>query len=152
MDYNSSEEIIALYNDKLDYSVPLSINLATNAILKSMDDDLSIDLSIQNIENETQYSKDYWPYLQLLDVLTAAVLTLFLLPIIILFVLQPLRESLTHVKHLQRITGASGSTYWGTMFVFDLTVFFILIALIMIGAIAVNYILDLHLYYAQEIR
>lgn len=153
MEYNL-KNITLFYSENLGYSVPVSINLLSNAVLKRFtSDDYSISLSIQNMDVQSNFVHylPYQPVDQLLDLLTIAIFIFAFFPAVALFVVHPLRESLTRVKHLQRITGASYLTYWGTMFIFDFVVFFIGVILIMTSLVMVNYIFDLRMYYTKEI-
>lgn len=150
MEFNSAN-VTAFYSENLGYSVPLTINLLTNAILKNItSDDYSIDLSIQNMGVETD-DVFYPRYMQELEPINLAILVLAFIPAVALFILHPLRESVTRIKHLQQITGASYLTYWGTMFLFDLVVFYLLIALIMTSLVAIDSVFDLRMYYGKEI-
>lgn len=144
------KSVTFFHNEYLGFSIPISINLLTNAILKFYtSNDYSISLSIQNMESK---SINYLPYDSLVDLLNAPMFLFVFFPFIALFVVHPLRESSTHVKHLQRMAGASYFTYWGTIFIFDLTVFFVAIVLTMMTIIIVNFAYDLQMFYAKEVR
>lgn len=87
-----------------------------------------------------------------IDVFATVILfVFFFFPAIALYVIHPLRESISNVKQLQRMTGISCFTYWGSMFAFDFIVFLTSIFSIVIGLICMDKAVDLKMYEEKEI-
>lgn len=85
------------------------------------------------------------------DVLLAHLFVLVFFSVITLFVLHPNRESLTQAKHLQRMSGVSCLTYWGTMFVIDLVVLGALVVLVVTSIVVIDWKFNLRMYSPKEI-
>lgn len=140
----------AFYSSYCVFSIPITINLLSNALLKSaLGEDHSISMSIHqlphSIHSQTQEEDE-------LDIAgTAMLFVFFLFPAIALFVIHPLREAQTNVKQLQMMTGVSCFTYWGTMFLFDFIVFLISMFFITVGFIFMDKSIELKMYEQEEI-
>lgn len=137
----------ALFSGKAVFGFPISMNLLSNAILRGLTgtDDYSIRLSSQGLPSLTNFRSN--EIMVDIQTYTTAVIFAFLFsPVIALFVIHPLRESSTNVKQLQRMSGISCFTYWGTMFVFDLIVLLMLMMLVLIGFVSMDAIFKLQLY------
>ena len=132
------------------FSIPISINLVSNALIKSLaGDDHSISISGHQLPHSLQST--LIPDENVDVYATVMLFVFFFFPAVALFVIHPLRESLSNVKQLQRMTGVSCFTYWGTMFVFDFMVFLVAIFLIVVGFILMDSAIDLRLYEETEI-
>ncbi|XP_014231053.1 ATP-binding cassette sub-family A member 3-like isoform X1 [Trichogramma pretiosum] len=152
-EFNVTENVTQaniFFSDYAMFSIPLSVNLVSNVLLKALtDDEHSISLSVHRLPHSLQATL---PSEDNVDVYgTALLFVFFLFPAIALFVIHPLRETLSNVKQLQRMTGVSCFSYWGTMFAFDMAVFLVTIACIVIGFICMDSAIDLRLYEATEI-
>lgn len=140
----------AFFSSHATFSIPISLNLLTNAILKNAtSDEYSISVSAQQLPRSLQST--VIPELNVDVYSTVLLFVFFLFPAIALFVIHPLRESLSNVKQLQRMAGVSCFTYWGTMFIVDFLVFLIAICFIVIGFICMDILIDLRLYENTEI-
>lgn len=138
----------AFYSDHAVFSIPISINLLSNAIIKSVaGDDHSISISSHQLPHSLQSTliPDENVYG------TVLLFVFFFFPAIALFIIHPLRESISNVKQLQRMAGVSCFTYWGTIFIFDFLVFLVVIAFTIIGFICMDSAIDLRLYEETEI-
>ncbi|XP_058807246.1 phospholipid-transporting ATPase ABCA1-like isoform X2 [Phymastichus coffea] len=140
----------AFYSGYATFSIPISINLMSNSILKTLaGEDHSISISGHQLPHSLHSSMNSDKNV---DVYASVLLfVFFFFPAVALFVIHPLRESLSNVKQLQTMTGVSYFTYWGTMFLLDFLVFLIGICFIVIGFICMDCIIDLRLYENTEI-
>ncbi|KAJ8686324.1 hypothetical protein QAD02_022118 [Eretmocerus hayati] len=147
-DGNNIVKANAYYSSYATFGIPISINLLSNALIKSVvGDEYSISIYGQQLPHTLQSTPE-----DNTDVFATALLFIFFLfPTVALFVIHPLRESVSNMKHLQRMTGVSCFTYWGTMFVFDLFVLLILVFSIVIGFICMDRAIDLRMYRETEI-
>lgn len=141
----------AFYSGYATFGIPISINLLSNALIKDLiGDEYSISISGQQLPNSLQNPSNSSD--EEIEVYASVMLfVFFFFPAVALFVVHPLREALTNVKHLQRMTGVSCFTYWGTMFLFDMVVFLFAIFCIIIGFICMDRALDLRFYESTEI-
>ncbi|XP_011496889.1 PREDICTED: ATP-binding cassette sub-family A member 1-like [Ceratosolen solmsi marchali] len=138
----------AFYSDNAMFSIPISINLLSNAIIKTLaGDDHSISIFSHQLPNSLQ--SNFIPDETVYG--TVLLFVFFLFPAIALFIIHPLRESVTNVKQLQRMAGVSCFTYWGTMFIFDFLVFLILIIFVVVGFLCMDNAIDLRMYEETEI-
>lgn len=152
-EFNISDGILyanGFYSGIAIHSVPLTINLLSNALIKSIaGDEYSIHVSSQKLPNALSATILYMPeYESLTRVL---IFCCFFFPTIALFVVHPFQETETKMKQLQRMTGVTSFSYWFTMFTFDLLVLTGIIIVIVLGFYAMDMILDIRLYYVIEI-
>lgn len=152
-EFNISDGILyanGFYSGIAIHSVPLTINLLSNALIKSIaGDEYSIHVSSQKLPNALSATILYMPeYESLTRVL---IFCCFFFPTIALFVVHPFQETETKMKQLQRMTGVTSFSYWFTMFTFDLLVLTGIIVVIVLGFYAMDMILDIRLYYVIEI-
>lgn len=132
------------------HSVPLTVNLLSNAFIKTFaGDQHSIHVSRQQLPN-TLASTVVLPEAESLS--RAMIFCSFFFPTVALFVVHPLQETMTKVKQLQRMTSVTSVLYWGTMFIFDLLILTICVLLITLAYYIMDIILDIRLYYKVEIR
>ncbi|KAM0731026.1 Phospholipid-transporting ATPase ABCA3 [Formica fusca] len=132
------------------HSVPLTVNLLSNTFIKTFaSDQHSILISRQQLPNTLVSSKLEAPEAESLS--RVLLFCSFFFPTVALFVVHPLQETITKVKQLQRMTGVTSLSYWGTMFVFDLLLYTVCILLITLAFYIMDIILDLRLYYRTEI-
>ncbi|KAJ8686329.1 hypothetical protein QAD02_022123 [Eretmocerus hayati] len=140
----------AFYSEKACYSFPISMNMLSNTILKSLlGDEYSIMLSVQKLPSLNAIV--YLDFSSVQAFTTAIIFVFLFFPTTALFVLHPIRESTANVKQLQRMTGVSSFMYWGTIFFFDLLVYLLMALLIVFGFIYMDYILNLKMYGSKEI-
>ncbi|XP_074030310.1 phospholipid-transporting ATPase ABCA3 [Leptinotarsa decemlineata] len=125
---NGSIRAVAMYNAVALHSLPISLNLITNAIVKTL------------LGSEYSISTSYWP-LESIDTSASpveysetmfAVLWLIMIPIGCLFILGsfiifPHTEISTRFIQLQYMCGVKPVVYWITNFLSDLVVYFIMI-------------------------
>lgn len=142
--------INAFYSETAFYSLPISINLLHNSMVKHLvGSDYSINLSYQIWPNKLHSMLD-----RLISVAwgVAFLLTFYMSTLLALFLVQPAREFISNFKQLQKMTGVSDFTYWATMFLFDLMEYTCLIFLMMISFVCVDLILGLGLIGFTEFR
>lgn len=134
--YNSIEPI---------YALPISVNLLTNTLLKThVSPEYSISLETQQFpqKQDTDFDVNMIIVAEPIEIFFVPIIFVcFFYPLVALFVIHPLKEALTNVKHLQRMTGASCFGYWGTMFLFDFIVMLIITALVVIGFVVMDAVL-----------
>ncbi|XP_008205027.1 phospholipid-transporting ATPase ABCA1 [Nasonia vitripennis] len=145
-----------LYNSmQATYALPISINLLTNALLKAfLGADYSITVEAQELPHGDMVDRIIRRTfgLEIVEVvIVPMIFVFFFYPLVALFVIHPMKEASTNIKHLQRMTGASGLGYWGTMFLFDFIVMLILIVLTIVGFVVMDVVLDLRMFNAIAI-
>lgn len=135
----------AFYSDTASYSFPISVNLLMNTLAKAqLGNSYAISVSAQQLP---ALDDKIFSDISIVSAYTTAVLiTFFFCPAIALFVIHPLRESTSSVKQLQTMSGVSCLTYWGTMFLFDMVVYLIVIALTLGGFGLMDHILNLRIF------
>lgn len=153
-EFNSTENdtIFAngFYSGLAIHSTPLTVNLLTNSFFKAFaGKQHSIVVSRQQLPNTLFSTKIQDPQAESLS--RALVFCAFFFPTVALFVVHPLQETLTKVKQLQRMTGVTSISYWGTMLIFDLLIFTVCVLLITLALYIMDIILDIRLYYRVEI-
>lgn len=132
------------------HSVPLTVNLLSNSFIKAFgSDQYSIAMSRQQLPNTLFSSKIEVPEAESLS--RVLIFSSLFFPTVALFVVQPLEETATKIKQLQRMTGVSSVSYWSTMFAFDFLIFTVCVLLIMLAFCIMDIILDIRLYYQTEI-
>jgi len=147
----STLSVNGLYSGIAIHSVPLTINLLSNALIKTfVGEQYSILISRQQLPNVLMSSKMESPELESLS--RVLIFTAFFFPTVALFVVHPLQETVTKVKQLQRMTGVTAISYWCTMFIFDFLIFTVSALLITLAFFIMDVILDIRLYYTIEIR
>lgn len=153
---HSSVVATALYNPVVArFAQPISINLVSNAILRNVsDDEHSIEISAQQLPKMQENNSNGEIIMAVALIYAYAIAGLFaflIYPAVALFIIHPVRESMTNVKHLQRMTGASCFSYWGSMFLFDLLVFFVMSLVFVIGLVIADFIFDLGMFGFKEV-
>ena len=146
----------AFYNPtKAQFALPISINLVTNALLKGLvGNEGRITVTAQEFPSPDDHLTEYvLGNIGEIEAYVIALLTaLFVYPAIALFVVPPARENLAGVKHLQRMSGVSCLNYWGTTFLFDFGVFFVVVlAVFVVGFIVMNCVLGLQMLGCVEV-
>lgn len=141
--------INAFYSETAIYSLPISINLLYNALIKHLlSPDYSISLSSQDLPHELpsnlQIGRKFGSELALLFALD-------MIAMLALFVIQPSRELITNFKQLQKMTGLSGITYWATMFLSDLMEYGIIVLLLIASLVCMDWILGNRVFGPTEI-
>ncbi|XP_017876215.1 ABC transporter A family member 1-like [Ceratina calcarata] len=140
----------ALYSGTAIHSVPLTINLLSNALIKSVaGDEYSIRVSSQKLPNSLMETMLSMPGAESLT--RVLIFCCFFFPVVALFIIHPFEEKETKMKQLQRMTGVSSFVYWLTMFVFDLVILTLSILIIVTVFYLMDVILDVRLYYKTEI-
>lgn len=138
------------YSGSALHSVPLTVNLLSNSFIKAFaGDQYSIVMSRQQLPNTLLSTQLQMPEAESLS--RVLIFCSFLFPTIALFVVHPLQETATKVKQLQRMTGVTSISYWGTMFTFDFLIFTTCVLLITLALYIMDIILDIRLYYGTEI-
>lgn len=112
------------------HSLPLTINMISNTLIKSFTGDhhYSIELSVEQLSINSDIDLRA---LICLIAITFVLLTYFLWTLNF-FLMLPVTERQTQIKQLQRMIGVDALTYWGTMFVFDLLIFLASLAFIVL--------------------
>ncbi|XP_058807217.1 retinal-specific phospholipid-transporting ATPase ABCA4-like [Phymastichus coffea] len=145
----------ALYNPiRAKYALPIAINLVSNAVLRTIlrSRDCSIEVSYEEL---AQFRDDVvvtnlTTNSRFDGFVVAVMLVFFVFPAVAFLVVHPLRESLSNVKHLQRIAGVSAGAYWGVMIIFDCVVLLVTSALFVIAFVIADLIFGLDLFGWQE--
>nr|XP_034183985.1 retinal-specific phospholipid-transporting ATPase ABCA4-like [Osmia lignaria] len=152
-EFNVSDDNAAIlangfYSGIAVHSVPLTVNLLSNALIKRFaGDEYSIRVSSQQLPNPLS-ATILMPEAESLS--RVLVFCSFFFPTVALFVIHPFQEMETRVKQLQRMTGVTSFSYWGTMFSFDFLILTMSIVIIMLGFYIMDIILDIRLYYRTE--
>ncbi|KAJ8686330.1 hypothetical protein QAD02_022124 [Eretmocerus hayati] len=157
-DLNQSSDSLharVFYNPKKAlYALPISVNLLTNALIKAVaGEEYSINLYGQNFPEKQQKADMLLTLIivnQIADYTLPIVFVFCLYPAIALFVIHPLRENTSNIKHLQRMSGASGLNYWGTMFAFDLALWMGMVLLFAVGFFILDMVFFAHIFMATE--
>ncbi|KAL7306042.1 hypothetical protein TKK_0001506 [Trichogramma kaykai] len=138
------------YSEKMTFSLPISINLVSNAILKGLiNDSYSIKIAGQQLST---YDDFVYTDSTEQNALTVAIMFSFLsFSALTLFVLHPSREQALGLKHMQRMTGVSGFAYWFTIFIFDLFVFMLVVIVLLGSLLILDYTLNFDLYHLSEV-
>ena len=55
------------------------------------------------------------------------------------------------MKQLQKMSGVSWMTYWGSMYLFDLITYLIMVVILLFTAVSLDTIMDLKMFYRTEI-
>lgn len=150
MDAQKRVNMNAFYSISASYSIPISINLLTNTLLKAITNDDNYEINVWSQKFPNLYKLNDLANTQDDVFGRVLLLTAFLYPTIALFVIHPLRESSLGVKQLQRMTGIPSWLYWGTLFLFDFIIFSVSIILILIGFYAIDCIFDIRMFHATE--
>lgn len=154
-EFNVSDDDAAIlangfYSGIAVHSVPLTVNLLSNALIKRFSgDEYSIRVSSQQLPNPLS-ATILMPEAESLS--RVLVFCSFFFPTVALFVIHPFQEMETKIKQLQRMTGVTSFSYWGTMFSFDFIILTMSIVIIMLGFYIMDIILDIRLYYRTETR
>ncbi|XP_011141339.1 ATP-binding cassette sub-family A member 1 [Harpegnathos saltator] len=138
------------YSGTAVHSVPLTVNLLSNSLIKTFaDDKYSIHVSRQQLPNTLSSTRIQISEAESLP--RTLIFCTFFFPTVALFIAQPLQESATKVKQLQRMTGVTSISYWGTMFIFDFLIYTVCVLQIALSFYIMDVILDIRLYYRIEI-
>ncbi|XP_032690164.1 phospholipid-transporting ATPase ABCA1-like isoform X2 [Odontomachus brunneus] len=138
------------YSGTAFHSVPLTVNLLSNSLLKTfVGDKHSIHVSREQLPNILTSINTEMPEAK--SFLHTLIFCAFFFFTVALFVEQPLQEKSTKVKQLQRMTGVTSVSYWGTMFIFDFLILTVCVLLITLTFYIMDVILDIRLYYRIEI-
>lgn len=153
-EFNSTENSTILANGFYSgialHGVPLTMNLLSNALIKAFaGDQHSILTSRQQLPNTIISTRLEAPEAESLS--RVLIFCSFFFPTVALFVVHSLQETITKVKQLQRMTGVTSLSYWGTMFTFDFVLYTVCVLLITLAFYIMDIILGLHLYYKTEI-
>ena len=152
-EFNISDEVLfvnGFYSGIAIHSIPLTLNLLSNVLIKSMaGDEYSIHLSSQKLPNALSETMLIMPEVD--SLMRTLGFCCFFFKTVALFVVHPFQEMESKMKQLQRMTGVSSFSYWLTMFTFDFVVLAISVFIIITGFYIMDVILDVRLYYKIEI-
>ncbi|XP_050474315.1 phospholipid-transporting ATPase ABCA1-like [Bombus huntii] len=152
-EFNISDDVLfanGFYSGIAIHSMPLTINLLSNALIKAVaGDEYSIRVSSQKLPSALSATPLYM--IEINSLLRVLAFCCFFFPTVALFIVHPFQEMESKIKQLQRMTGISSFSYWLTMFTFDLLVLTVSIFIIIIGSYIMDVILDIRLYYKREI-
>ncbi|XP_076644769.1 phospholipid-transporting ATPase ABCA3 [Halictus rubicundus] len=131
------------------HSLPITVNLLSNALIKSIaGEEYSIRIASQKLPSSLSATLLYMPETE--SLIRVLMFCSFFFPTVALFVLHPFQETETKMKQLQRMTGVSSTSYWLTIFTFDLIVYLVTVLIIVFGFYIMDVILDIRLYYKIE--
>lgn len=125
----ADQKAVIYYNEKPFFSLPISINLFSNAILKSkLGDNCSISAYIgpQTDEIDDYFEIEQSTMEELRAHLSTIVFVILFFPAVTLFTIHPLREARCQIKALQFMAGVHGINYWGIMYLVDLMTYIIM--------------------------
>ncbi|XP_076762980.1 ATP-binding cassette sub-family A member 17 [Xylocopa sonorina] len=156
-EFNISNGILyanGFYSKIAMHSVPLTMNLVSNTLIKSMaGTEYSIHVSSQKLPDSLSTSALYEmsTRIEAESLMRVLVFCCFFFPTVALFLAHPFQEMETKMKQLQRMTGVTSCAYWLTMFTFDFLIFAVSTVIIVLGFYFLDIILDIRLYYSTEI-
>ncbi|CAK9811271.1 Phospholipid-transporting ATPase ABCA3 [Anthophora quadrimaculata] len=152
-EFNTTNDVLyanAFYSGNAIHSVPITINLLSNTLIKSVaGDEYSIDVSSQKLPNALSSTIMQMPEME--SLWRVLVFCSFFFPTVALFVIHPYQETTTKMKQLQRMTGVTSFSYWLTIFSVDILILTATIYIIMLGFYFMDIILDIRLFYRIEI-
>lgn len=144
-------EVTALYSNSIFESIPITMNLLSNTIIKIVaGEDYQIDVSRQKLPKVLDFQTAIKSGGEE-DVTKVIIFIIALFPALALYVIHPLKELTTGIKDLQRMTGVTSYLYWGSFFLFDFLLFFLTIIIILVGFFLMDIILDLRIFRGTEI-
>ncbi|CAL8139104.1 unnamed protein product [Orchesella dallaii] len=130
----NSSHLKAMYSTIPSHAAPLAINLASNVILKSLDPtkDLKIQVSTHRLDRKIFYSIDGHLDLgpasaELIPLVFGIFMSIGLAMLTASFVVFPIQENICNAKQLQMMTGVSPLLYWGSTFIWDFVLMFLVI-------------------------
>ncbi|XP_012272935.1 ATP-binding cassette sub-family A member 1 [Orussus abietinus] len=154
-EFNVTENTLyanAFYSGTAVLSMPIAVNLLTNALLKAQaGDEYSIDVSRQRLPNMNELTNIDPVMISVLAFQNAFSFVFFLFISTALFVIHLIKENASQMKQLQRMTGISAPTYWGITYICDIFVFLLSIMFLVIGIYLVDTMYDMRQYYCKEI-
>ncbi|XP_015588178.1 ATP-binding cassette sub-family A member 1 isoform X2 [Cephus cinctus] len=154
-EFNVTQGVVnanGLFSGMATRSIPITVNLLSNTLIKSLaGDDYSIDISVLAFPDIlSNYKLDLFE-ITVLAGLKTSILIHFLFLAVCLFVKHPLQENAIGVKHLQRMTGISGFSYWAVIYVIDLLLVLCTIFLMIVFVCLIDFQVDIRLYRINEI-
>ncbi|CAL8085798.1 unnamed protein product [Orchesella dallaii] len=129
----NSSHLNAMFNTIPNHAAPLAINLASNVILKSLDPtkNLKIQVSSHRLDSKSKsYSTAAHPRpsnVEMVPVVFGIFMSIGLAMLTASFVVFPIQENICNAKQLQMMTGVSPLLYWGSTFICDLILMFLVI-------------------------
>ncbi|XP_051164051.1 phospholipid-transporting ATPase ABCA3-like [Leptopilina boulardi] len=140
----------ALYSKFHNKNVPIAMNLISNTILKKLlGNEYQIDVSRQKLPLKYNYKFNQTDIV--LNYVRAFLLLFCLCSTFALYVIQPLKEAITGLKELQRMTGVTSYLYWGSFFLFDILFFLFTIIIYLIGLYIMDVNDNLQLFHGTEL-
>ncbi|GLH06154.1 Multidrug resistance protein homolog 65 [Gryllus bimaculatus] len=122
----TDRELVALYSEMALHSLPISVNLLANALVKYETNDSEYSISVAN----HPFQKEEAIYLstcnaQYIDGDLVTLLWMSLVPLVLtfwigLFVIVPMEERVSSSRQLQCMAGVNVPTYWLTLYTSDL--------------------------------
>ncbi|XP_076288268.1 phospholipid-transporting ATPase ABCA3 isoform X2 [Lasioglossum baleicum] len=152
-EFNTSDGALyanGFYSGIAIHSLPITVNLLSNALIKSIaGEEYSIRVASQQFPSSLSATQLYMAEAASLS--RVLVFCSFFFPTVALFVIHPFQETETKMKQLQRMTGVTSTSYWLTIFSFDLVVYVASVLITVFGSYIMDIILDIRLYYKVEI-
>lgn len=140
----------ALFSKFHNKNVPIAMNLVSNTILKKLlGNEYQIDVSRQKLPLKYNYQFNQTDIV--LNYVRAFLLLFCLCSTFALYVIQPLKEAITGLKELQRMTGVTSYLYWGSFFLFDILFFLFTIIIYLIGLYIMDVNDNLQLFHGTEL-
>lgn len=142
----------ALFSDTALLSVPISLNLVTNTLVKTMGGpEYDIKVNYQKFPQTPDFRGAFSLTKTTDSIMRTTLLCAFIFPTVALFAIQPIQETVTGIKHLQRMNGVSVLSYWGVMYFVDLVVYTLMTLLALIAFSVFDCLLGVKLYQGLEI-
>lgn len=133
---NPSLQQMVLYSDFAIHSLPISVNLMADALIKYETQDNEYGFSVSN-HPFPKYEPEFLGG-ELVTLSWMALVPLMLTFWMAQFIVLPMQERVSASRQLQRMAGVSVPTYWITLFVWDLMMHMILSSVLIIAIVFVD--------------
>ncbi|CAL8139098.1 unnamed protein product [Orchesella dallaii] len=130
----NSNHLKAMYSTIPNHAAPLAINLASNVILKSLDPTKDLKIQVSTHKLDSKISDSFAGHLgpststvQVIPLVFGIFMSIGLAMLTASFVVFPIQENICNSKQLQMMTGVSPLLYWGSTFIWDFVLMFLVI-------------------------
>lgn len=142
----------ALYSSAATLSIPISVNVVSNTLLKAtLGEEYNIEVIYQELPGFSYRVYRYHSVDNAFNFLKSLLLCIFIFPAISLFIVQPWQENASRMKSLQRLSGISSLTYWTSTFFVDLAIFLCFTLFTLMGLVLFDLIFGGNIYHITEL-